>query len=258
MLSSDEESLLRAKARVFIAAIAASVCFNVCAQEKTIRLAMMEEVRTITDKPLAILRKVYANLGYELVVVPMPFARSVMAANNGDFDGEVARLPYIEESAKNLLRVPVAVNVTEYVPYILQGTSTDLSSWDKINASGLSIGARRGAQLTESSVRQDRLRLVNSYDSLLAMLLLHRIDVAIAPKGQLEEYYLNVHESNKPDISKIQVLPVFASMPVYHYLHKKNAALVPMVEREIKRINSGQSELVEGSKAQKTQSSKTQ
>lgn len=207
-------------------------------QGKLIRLSMMEGAPTITAKPLAILHRAYGNLGFELEVESMPFARSLLAADRGEVDGEVARLPHIEETARNLRRVPVVINVTEYVPYILKGTRTDLTGWDKINASGLRVGARRGARLTEDSVREDRLTLVNSYESLLGMLLLGRIDVAIAPKGQLEEVIPSVEDRARAELPRMQVLGVFATVPVYHYLHQRNESLVPVLAKEIARIQS--------------------
>lgn len=207
-------------------------------QGKLIRLSMMEGTPTITAKPLAILQKAYGNLGFELEVEAMPIARSLLAADRGEVDGEVARLPQIEETARNLRRVPVVINVAEYVPYILKGTRTDLTGWDKINASGLRVGARRGARLTEDSVREDRLTLVNSYESLLGMLLLGRIDVAIAPKGQLEEVIPSVEDRARAELPRLQVLGVFATVPVYHYVHQRNETLVPVLAKEIARIQS--------------------
>jgi hypothetical protein len=225
-------------ARIFAIAVLVLTSLHVNAQEKTIRLAMMENVSSITESPKIILQRAYKNLGYELEIVALPFARSLLAADNGEFDGEVARLPHIEESAKHLIRVPVVVNLTEYVPYVLDGTTVDLTSWDKINSSGLHVGARRGARLTEDSVRKDKLSLVNSYDSLLAMLLMGRIDVAIAPKGQLRDSYPSVQGPLRESLVNVRKLPVFASVPVYHYLHERNAKLVPLVAAEIGRIKN--------------------
>ncbi|MDT8990378.1 hypothetical protein RQP54_05815 [Curvibacter sp. APW13] len=208
------------------------------AQARVIRLSMMEGVPTITAKPLATLQRAYRNLGFELEVETMPFARSLLAADRGEVDGEVARLPHIEESARNLRRVPIVINQTEYVPYVLQGTRTDMNSWDRINASGLRVGARRGARLTEDSVREDRLTLVNTYESLLGMLLLGRIDVAIAPKGQLEEVIPSLDGRARAELPRLQPLGVFATVPVYHYLHQRNESLIPQLTKEIVRIQS--------------------
>lgn len=229
---------LRHLVRVVLCLLAVGQELPAWSQGKAIRLSMMEGAPTITAKPLAILQKAYGNLGFELEVEAMPFARSLLAADRGEVDGEVARLPHIEEAARNLRRVPVAINVTEYVPYILKGTRTDLTGWDKINASGLRVGARRGARLTEDSVREDRLTLVNSYESLLGMLLLGRIDVAIAPRGQLEEVIPSVEDRARAELPRMQVLGVFATVPVYHYLHQRNESLIPVLAKEIARIQS--------------------
>lgn len=206
------------------------------AQGKTLRLSMMEGVPTVTALPLATLEKAYANLGYTLEVEAMPYARSLLDADRGKFDGELARLTQIEDSALNLRRVPVVLNTVDYVPYILAGTRTDLGSWATLNASGLRIGARRGARLIEDTVRHDRLTLSNSYESLLGMLLLDRIDVVLAPKGQLEAFFDGVHERSKGELHRVRVLPVIASLPVYHYLHRSHEDLIPALTQEILRV----------------------
>lgn len=206
--------------------------------ERVIRLAMMENIPKLTDQPQATLTQVYARLGYRLEVTPLPFARSLLAANYGDYDGELARLAQIEESAPQLKRVPVAVGYVHYVPYVMDTQKARLESWEAIRKSGLRIGARRGARLTESHVAPQLLTQVNSYDSLLAMLIMGRIDVVIAPEGQLEENFKDVSERLKPELGHIKSLPRFASVPLYHYVHERNAALIPALTAEITRVTA--------------------
>lgn len=193
---------------------------------RIIRLSMMENAPLATSMPVKTLTEAYGRMGYTLKITALPFPRSLAAADHGEYDGEVGRLVQIEQSTTHLRRVPVAVGRVEYVPYVRRETTTDLSSWIAIRKSGLRVGARHGARLVEVSLEGAPLTLVNSYESLEKMLLMHRIDVMIAQSGQLE--------------GNAQIVPLapIASEPLYHYLHERNQALIAPLTKELKRMGA--------------------
>lgn len=201
------------------------VCLSVGAETpRTIRLSMMEDTPLATSIPVKVLKEAYGRMGYALEITALPFARSLAAADHGEYDGEVGRLAQIEQSTTHLMRVPVAIGRVEYVPYVRRETTADLSSWIAIRKSGLRVGARQGARLIEASLDRAQLTFVNSYESLERMLLMHRIDIAITPSGQLDGN------------TQIVSLTAIASEPLYHYLHERNQALIAPLTEELKRM----------------------
>jgi len=57
-----------------------------------LRFAYMDKTPAVTEKAIAVLTSAYARLGIAVTFVPLPFARSLMEANAGIYDGEAARL----------------------------------------------------------------------------------------------------------------------------------------------------------------------
>jgi ABC-type amino acid transport substrate-binding protein len=215
-------------------------CLSVTAEvPRTIRLTMMENSALATDGPVKMLTQAYGRMGYGVEFTPLPFARSLAAADHGEFDGEVGRLAQVEKTATHLIRVPVAVGQVEYVPYVLMGSTARLPHWQAIRQSGLRVGARLGARLTEASVDRAQLTSVSSYESLLHMLLKGRIDVVIAPKGQLELLYPTTPDVVKDGVPAVKQLGVVATEPLYHYLHERNSALVAPLTSALRDLRTG-------------------
>jgi ABC-type amino acid transport substrate-binding protein len=168
----------------------------------------------------------------------LPIARSVHAAEHGDYDGELCRTTQIESTSPHLVRVPVPVATLEYAAYVMKGTTADLSSWSAIRKSGLRVGARMGGRLTRQSLSGPQATFATSYASLLQMLLTGCIDVVVAPKGQLEQAFADVPGKLRDQLGQVQGRNAFTSELMFHYVHERNAALVEPLAREIRRIGA--------------------
>lgn len=202
------------------------------------RLAYLLGAPTVTDVPMQLVKEAYRHLGLKVEMVGLPTARSLMSANDGTYDGEVARFRYIEASVPNLKRVPVSLGHIEYAPYILGTNRVDLSSWAAIKSSGLRVAGRQGARIVETALGNAVTTRNNSYEALLKMLLMRRVDVVIAPVGELEALYASMPLELNAQLNELKRLPPVASEPLYHYLHERNSDLIEPLTKELKRMEA--------------------
>lgn len=202
------------------------------------RLSGLAGVPRVTDIPFRVVTEAYNHLGLSVEIVPLPHARSLLSANDGTYDGNLPRFTYIEASAPNLRRVPASLGQLEYVPYVLKGTVDDLSSWEAIKASGLRVGGKLGNRLVETSLGNALISRNKDYLPLLKMLLLHRLDVVIAPRGELEAQFASVPPELAEHLSEVRPLQVLATEQLYLYLHERNSDLIEPLTKELKRMEA--------------------
>lgn len=202
------------------------------------RLAGLAGVPSVTDVPFKVVQEAFANLQLALEIVPLPHVRSLQGANDGIYDGNLPRFTYIEAVAPNLRRVPVSLGGIDYVPYVLKGNTYNLSSWEAIKASGLRVGGKFGNRLVETSLGSALTSSNNSYELLLKMLLLRRVDVVIAPSGELEALFATLPPELQERAPEVRQLPPVASEQLYLYLHQRHSELIEPLTRELKRMES--------------------
>ena len=203
----------------------------------SIRLAMIEGVPALTRAPAEIVRQAYRDVGLDIELVAMPVARALTEANAGRVDGELGRFSNIEDNAPNLRRVPFPIGLVSYAPYVLAGSKHDFSSLAAIRQSGASIGVRLGARIVEEPLG-DAVRVHHpSYDGLLKMLLVGRVDVVIAPVGQLEHDagLLDAEYSSK--FHTVTRLKPVVTQPLFHYVHERYSARIPALTKALETMS---------------------
>ncbi len=202
-------------------------------------LATIDGAPSLTEGPERVLREAYRRAGIAIEVRVLPLLRSVDQANRGQIDGEIARFPAYEDSAPEMLRVPTPViEHFDYVPYVLNKVpAQDLSSTEAMARSGLRIGVRHGVLVVDRTALKDHISdRPPTYPALFLMLLSKRIDVAVAPRGEFAPWQASLPEPVRRASEQIQALPPVISQSAYHYLHKRHAALVPVIDRQLKAM----------------------
>lgn len=178
---------------------------------------------------LKVLQEAYGRLGIKIAGRRLPAARSLEMAEAGLVDGEVNRIRAIEEDYPNLLRIGVPVNRLEGVILTCNGSLEHVSmeTVRKLHL-GIKIGNRYAEMLTEGM--PDVVRLPRE-DKLMILLLEGRLDALLVDRAWAE------HEIAKPGMSCLRINePPLVVVPLYHYLNRRHADLVPMITGELRAM----------------------
>lgn len=174
-----------------------------------------------------VLEQAYQRLNIKIKIVYFPAARTLWLANNGMVDGEVARLAGLEKTYSNLLRVNNPVNIISTSVYTKMGTYFTVQGWQSL--APYRIAYLRGVKVVENNLQGLSAEGVTTLEQAFMMLEHNRVDVVLADANQTTKLL-----SKYPDI-KMLTPPVY-SFPVYHYLNKKHADLVPKLEAVLQQM----------------------
>lgn len=196
----------------------------------TINLAAPEN-GFVQDISIRILRKAYDKLGYQLVVHELPNLRSLISANNGQYDGEVSRIANLSSIYPNLHAVPTSINVINIVA-LGQLDSARIHRIEDIQDDPLCV---RGIIIVERLVSENRIEchFVVNVNQALTMVSLGRAKYALLPETNAKISLLRLPVSNLQIVS-----PVLHSEALYHYLHEKNLSLVEPLDKILSEMRS--------------------
>lgn len=183
---------------------------------------------TISER---VLKEAYSRLGIEIVVNSLPAQRAISDANSGISDGELYRIKNIHHKYTNLLMVPVPVGIMEGVA-ITANSELTISGWEDLSKHRVCI--RNGVKFAEAGTRSIKAHAVNSNDQLFRMLGEKRCEVIII--AHLTSIPLGLDFVKRKGTELYQsVLQIY---PLYHYLHKKNAKLLPRLATVLKEMEN--------------------
>lgn len=166
-----------------------------------------------------VMAEAYRRIGRQLVVHPLPGERTLMMANEGRMDGELYRKAGMERDYPNLLIVPVPLLTYEIVVFT-RGTSFVVNGWESLRP--FTIGYVRGIKIVKENTAGMRTEPVPAMDMAFRKLTMGRTDIVVGNR------LAGLAAAAALRIDDVQVLsPALASFPVYHYVHRKHAALVP-------------------------------
>ncbi len=182
----------------------------------------------LSDAALAILREAYRRVGVDALSTPLPPERSLTALNAGEYFGDVIHMAGIDTPYPNLVRVPVPVISFDALAFT-DGRKLSLGSWADLQAHHVCI--RRGIKAIErASEGLPQLSVVNQYAFIFNMLKIGRCDVAVLPHSAwLEAERLDIKGLHSID-------PPLQSWPLYHYVHKSHAAIVPLLTQALQAM----------------------
>lgn len=182
-----------------------------------------------SDISVRVLREAYGQLGFTVKYIPLPGERSLRTANNGDVDGEVFRVANVEKKYLNLIVVPTPINTLSGIAFSKR--HLPIAGWRSLEP--YRIGIQVGIKFAERGTDAMNPTIVDTNEQLFQMLQADRIDVAVAA------YTNGVATIAELGLSGIIALdPPIAEYPLYHYLHKKNAELIPALDAVLLRMEA--------------------
>ncbi|WP_426337465.1 hypothetical protein ACN9MY_13510 [Pseudoduganella sp. R-31] len=166
-----------------------------------------------------------AGLGVK--VSALSAERGMVLVNEGKLDGAIGRTMLAASSYPQLVAVPEPIYM--YAPTAYSYKKIDVSrGWKSLR--GHTLCMRRGYNFTEErTAGMPRHRLDNDA-SLLRMLKAGGCDIAIMGRSNKEVLAMQGHD---PDL--LQLLPPLEEVPLYLFLHKRHAALVPRLAEALRQ-----------------------
>jgi polar amino acid transport system substrate-binding protein len=156
--------------------------------------------------------------------------RSAVLANEGTTDGDVGRSSGLEKTYPNLVQVPEPIFL--YAPTAFSYQRFDVTGgWESLR--GHTVCIRRGLRQTEQRTRELQRQILADEATILRMLAAGGCDVAV-----MERNNGLARAAMAADPPLLRLLPPMEVMPLYIYLHKSHAALVPKLSAALRQMRA--------------------
>jgi polar amino acid transport system substrate-binding protein len=177
------------------------------------------------------------KVNIEVEAILLPSKRAFYMSNQGQTDGEMCRMKGFNDTYKNLIRIdPSIFPFDAHVFTIDKRPNIEVNGWDGLKK--YAIGIQAGHYYAKNAT-QGFLSVTPTYNdlSLIRKLDAGIIDVAVMVRPDAIDAINQAGQNNLLQGGEIIMLePAIASFPLHFYLHKKNAHLLPMVNKAIKDI----------------------
>ena len=200
---------------------------SVNAQEPLVITVVTPGIFTETGK--IILEEAYKRIGVPIAFKNFPGERALILTNDGMTDGELFRIDKLNEKYPNLIQVPVSYIPDEAVAFSRLNFVVD--GWKSLKP--YKIGVRRGNKFVEYNTKKMSRYFAKGEKQMFEMLALGRVEIVVT--NRLE----GVDMINKLGYAKTikPLSPPIVTNPLFHYLHKKHAALVPLLAAEFQAMH---------------------
>ena len=169
----------------------------------------------------AILTVAYQQLGISVTAEYLPNERAIVDANDGVLDGVLDRRAGMTEIYPNLMMVPVVLMTSDWVVFTKQARFP-VQGWESLRP--YMIALQRGSKGPEKGTEGMNRTIVTAKEQMFQMLEAGQVDVVLAIR---EDGLRVLKQLGFTDITILE--PSLQQVPVYHYLHKKHAALVSKI-----------------------------
>ena len=189
-----------------------------------------------------VVESVYATLGYQIVTEDMSAERGILEVDHGAAAGEIFRTPVFEKEAPNVIRVPVQMDIIS-ISTMTKAAAFAAPTLEE--AARMHVAIKKGLRNIEAMTAgwPSVERAIESF-AMLKMLNAGNVDVVI---GFTENLHYTVAQVGLP--SDLFSFREVQRDPVYHYLHKRHAALVPAVTAALIKIKGKYPTVAEGFEA---------
>lgn len=173
---------------------------------------------------------VFHEVGVEAGVLVYPAAseRSLLNANEGIDDGQALRVAGLQKIYPNLIQVPETVIMNDFVAMSAKHQFAT-PGWEALKP--YSVSYIIGWKIFESNVPPGTAQTpVREAEQLFTLLARDRVDVVLYERWQ------GLVQARALGVKARVMEPALVSTPMYMYLHKKHAALVPRVAEALDKL----------------------
>ena len=174
-----------------------------------------------------VLPEIYASIGVNITIKPLPAKRAQYEVRKGISDGEIMRIFSYGAENPSTIRVPTPYYYLETMAFVR--ADSQLSQLTESDLARYSIAKVRGVKHTNNITQGlPVVHDLNSTNEIMRLVAKGRVDIALT---NTVDGLMTLKELGIDNVVPInQPLAVF---DLYHYLHKKNAHLVPKVDKAI-------------------------
>lgn len=176
-----------------------------------------------------ILTQAYKEIDIEVVFYAYPGWRALKLANDGEVDGELHRIAGLNAKYRNLIQVPQSIVKASWYAFS-KNPELKVTNWQDL--SSFNFTALAGVIYTQTQTQGLNVHFVKSENKLFQLLIKDRVDLAVT---NLVAGLSFLKLMNIRDIKPLKT-PI-DEKKLYHYLHQKNADLVPLVNQVLTRMH---------------------
>jgi len=215
-----------------VVAIVITLLFSnsVSADPQTLMIAYPPEKNVFHEAAAAIIREAYKSLGVKIVFKVLPGERSLQLSNNGVIDGELVRIAGIDKVYTNLIRIPVSHVTAEQMAFGHHATII-IDGWQSLSPYKLAF--HRGYKVAEKNTEHMNRYLTRTDEAAFRMVASGRMDLALANRFTGAKI---IHDLKLTNV--VMLRPPVEVDPLFHYLHKKHAGLVPQIAAVLRRMEA--------------------
>nr|WP_315227584.1 transporter substrate-binding domain-containing protein [uncultured Albidiferax sp.] len=213
-----------ARRKLFRGGVAAALALVVgpVAAQQMLQIGRVDFPSPLSDIAEAVVREAIKRSGLQAEYKRMPLLRSVAMANEGSLDGELMRIVDVGKNFPDLVLVPTPVVMADVALYSMDEAVAKLPRAEQRKRK---VGLTRGTlMLVKHSQGMDVID-TQSISTAFEMLANRRFDMTML-----------IFLDAEPEIARKGIKDVYrrphywASEPLYFYLNKKHAALVPRID----------------------------
>lgn len=200
------------------------------ADPQTLTIAYPPEKNAFHDAAAAIIREAYKTLNIKIVFKTLPGERSLQLSNGGIIDGELVRIAGIDKVYTNLIRIPVSHVTAEQMAFGRDATIV-INGWQSLAPYKLAF--HRGYKVAEKNSENMNRYLTRTDEAAFRMVASGRMDLALANRFTGSKIINDLGLDNV-----VMIRPPVEIDPLFHYLHKKHAKLVPQITAVLRRMEA--------------------
>lgn len=176
-------------------------------------------------------RVVYEKAGLKAEFIPLPHNRSLLSANEGRVDGDVGRVPSVEDKFTNLVRVDAQLMSLNGAAYTVRD---DITTYSEDLLTKYKVGYVLGVRWPEKKMQAIGGGVTaRDYDALVEMLLEGRVDLILATEASAETVLKKL--GDRGQVAR-RLDPYVFTAPIYHYVNRKNSDIVPRLEKAVREL----------------------
>ena len=184
-----------------------------------------------------ILKEAYARIGIKIKFETLPAERSLDLANKGVTDGELARIPGLQNQYPNLIQVPVSIAPNRVFAYSKKH-NFPVTGWQSLKPYKIDIIF--GSKFLEQRSKGYQATKVKSDYQGLQKLSAGRSDFYVGLFG----IKCSINKHNFTDIKMLT--PALDDMSMYHYMHKRHKHIADKLTVVLKQMKqNGEMELMQ-------------
>jgi len=178
-----------------------------------------------------VLTRIYANMGIDISITPLPAKRAQMEAVTGRSVGEIMRIYTYGIENPTVRRVPTPYYYLETMAFINPNSLIKITS--KNDLRNYTLAKVRGVKHTNNiTVGMENVINLNSTEQVMRFVSAGRADVGLTNTVD------GLMTISKLNLSLVPIEKPLATLDLFNYIHKDYIDLVPLVNEKIKEMKA--------------------